>query len=255
LLVSGLGRGVAVLDRISTGIPKLDEMIGGGFIKGRTYLIAGETGAGKTIMSIQYLLHGLKNGEHCVYVSFDDRIHNVLTGVASMGWDLNQYMKEGRLIPFEIRLRTEDLKHGKESKTFVNVIARYTRNIPVSRLVLDPISALAQGVGDLLWVREYVREIVSYLEEQLGCTTVVTCDIPTGSTSLSRYGVEEFLASGIIVLGLQRVGGRFVRTIFVRKMRWSPVDMTIYTFDIVPGKGIVIGEPLEKYLKSEPGKG
>ena len=238
-----------MLDRISTGILKLDEMIGGGFIKGRTYLIAGETGCGKTIMSIQYILHGLKNGEHCVYVSIDERIENVLSGVTSLGWDLYEYVKQGKLIPLELRLKTEDLKHGKEAKAFINTISKYTKGTPITRLVLDPISALAQGAGDLLWVREYIREIVAYLEEILGCTTLVTCDIPTGSKSLSRYGVEEFLASGIIVLGLRRIGGKFIRTIYIRKMRWSQIDTTIYTFDIVPGKGIVIGEPLEEILR------
>lgn len=239
-----------MLERISTGIPKLDELIGGGFIKGRTYLIAGETGVGKTIFSLQYIMHGLKNGENCVYVSFDERIQNVLTGATSLGWDFREYIREGNLIPFEIRLRTEDLRHGKESKAFIRAITRYTNRRPISRLVLDPISALAQGAGDLMWVREYVREIVAYLEEELKCTTLVTCDIPTGSNTLSRYGVEEFLASGIIVLGLTRIDGRHVRTIYVRKMRWSPIDMTIYTYDIVPGKGIVFGPPLSELLKS-----
>ncbi len=238
-----------MLERISTGIPKLDEMIGGGFIKGRTYLVAGETGVGKTILSLQYILHGLRNGERCVYVSIDERIENVLSGVTSLGWDLYDYVDEGSLIPLEMRLKTADLKHGKEAKAFINTISRYTKGEPITRLVLDPISALAQGVGDLLWVREYVREIVTYLEENLGCTTLVTCDIPTGSKSLSRYGVEEFLASGIIVLGMRRVGGKYVRTIYVRKMRWSQIDMTVYTFDIVPEEGIVIREPLDRLLR------
>lgn len=242
-----------MLEKISTGISKLDELIGGGFIKSRTYLVAGETGVGKTIFSLQYIMHGLKNGENCVYVSFDERIQNVLTGAASLGWDFKDYVRQGSLIPFEIRLRTEDLRHGKESRAFINAITKYTHSKPISRLVLDPISALAQGAGDLLWVREYVREIVTYLEEELGCTTLVTCDIPTGSNSLSRYGVEEFLASGIIVLGLTRVNGRYVRTVFVRKMRWSPIDMTIYTYEIVPGKGIVLGPPLNELLKGISG--
>ncbi|MCD6154679.1 MAG: AAA family ATPase [Candidatus Verstraetearchaeota archaeon] len=238
-----------MLDRIPTGIPKLDEIIGGGFIKGRTYLIAGETGTGKTIMSLQFLLQGLKNGEQCAFVSFDDRIANVISGTLNLGWNFNPYIRSGQFVPFEIRLRTEDLRHGKESKAFVKNIQRYLRGRTISRLVLDPISALAQGVGDLLWVREYIREIVSHLEEEIGCTTVVTCDIPTGSNSLSRYGVEEFISSGIIVLEIKRIGEKFYRLIYVRKMRWSPMDMTIYTFEIVPGKGIVIGEPLNKLLE------
>lgn len=229
-----------MLERVSTGISKLDDIIGGGFIKGRTYLIAGGTGTGKTIMSLQYLLHGLKRNETCVYISFDDRISNVLIGALNIGWDFNQYIRSGNFIPFEIRLKTEDLKHGKESKSFVKHILQYTGKKKIDRLVLDPISSLAQGVGDLLWVREYVREIVSYIEEEIGSTTLLTADIPTGSTSLSRYGVEEFISSGIIVLDILEVGPKLFRVLYARKMRWSPIDMSKYVFDIVPGEGIVI---------------
>ena len=238
-----------MVERLATGIPKLDEIIGGGFLKGRTYLIAGGTGTGKTIMSLQYLLYGLKNDETCVYVSFDDRIVNVLSGVKNIGWNFDPYISSGKFIPFEIRLRTEDLRHGKDSKSFVRQISKYIGKRDVNRLVLDPISTLAQGVGDMLWVREYIREIVSFLEEEIGCTTVVTADIPSGSNSLSRYGVEEFLSSGIIVLEFTRVKGRFYRTLYVRKMRWSEMDPYIYTFEIKSGEGIVIGKRLMEFTE------
>jgi len=239
-----------MLERVSTGISKLDDIIGGGFIKGRTYLIAGGTGTGKTIMSLQYLLHGLKRNETCVYISFDDRISNVLIGALNIGWDFNQYIRSGNFIPFEIRLKTEDLKHGKESKSFVKHILQYTGKKKIDRLVLDPISSLAQGVGDLLWVREYVREIVSYIEEEIGSTTLLTADIPSGSTSLSRYGVEEFISSGIIVLDILEVGHKLFRVLYARKMRWSPIDMSKYVFDIVPGEGIVVLGRLSDVLQS-----
>lgn len=201
-------------------------------------------------MSLQYLLHGLKRNETCVYISFDDRISNVLIGALNIGWDFNQYIRSGNFIPFEIRLKTEDLKHGKESKSFVKHILQYTGKKKIDRLVLDPISSLAQGVGDLLWVREYVREIVSYIEEEIGSTTLLTADIPSGSTSLSRYGVEEFISSGIIVLDILEVGHKLFRVLYARKMRWSPIDMSKYVFDIVPGEGIVVLGRLSDVLQS-----
>ena len=236
-------------ERISTGISKLDQMLGGGLLKGRTYLVTGETGVGKTILSLQFLLEGLKNGEQCIYVSLDERIEGVLRGALSLGWNFWEYVDQGLFYPFEFRLYAEDLrKFGKESKAFVDALAKIAKGKNITRIVLDPISALAAGAREELVIREYLREIVNMIEERLGATTLLTCDIPTGSNKLSRFGFEEFLSSGVIVLGLTRFYGKLLKTIYVRKMRWSKVDPSIYTFEIRPIEGIVILKPLSEEM-------
>ncbi|RLG03838.1 MAG: recombinase RecA [Thaumarchaeota archaeon] len=236
-------------ERVSTGISKLDQMLGGGLLKGRTYLVTGETGVGKTILSLQFLLEGLKNGEQCIYVSLDERIEGVLRGALSLGWNFWEYIDQGVFHPFELRLYAEDLRRfGKESKAFVNALARIARGRNISRIVLDPISALAAGAKDELVIREYLREIVNMIEERFGATTMLTCDIPTGSNRLSRFGFEEFLSSGVIVLGVVRFYGKLLKTIYVRKMRWSKADSSIYTFEIRPVEGVVILEPLSEQM-------
>ncbi|MCD6536045.1 MAG: AAA family ATPase [Thaumarchaeota archaeon] len=236
-------------ERVSTGIPKLDQMLGGGLLKGRTYLVTGETGVGKTILSLQFLLEGLKNGEQCIYVSLDERIEGVLRGALSLGWDLWEYVNNGLFYPFEFRLFAEDLrKFGKESKAFVNALEKIAKGRNISRIVLDPISALAAGAREELVIREYLREIVNMIEERFGATTLLTCDIPTGSNKLSRFGFEEFLSSGVIVLGIIRFYGKLLKTIYVRKMRWSKVDPSIYIFEVRPLEGIVILEPLSEKM-------
>lgn len=239
----------ALLQRVSTGIPKLDKMLGGGFIQGRTYLIAGETGSGKTILALQFLRDGLLRNEPCVYVSLDERVSNVLVGAETLGWNFWPYVKSGLFYPFEIRLEAAEVrKYGKESKAFIEAIRKVTRGGPISRIVLDPVSALATGAKEEFYVREYLREVITYLEEVCNATTLLITDIPTGSTRLSRFGYEEFLASGVIVMGITRVNGRFVRTLYVRKMRWSQMDPTIYTFEIQSGLGIVIKQPLDALM-------
>ncbi|MCS7126255.1 MAG: AAA family ATPase [Aigarchaeota archaeon] len=238
-----------VYERVSTGIPKLDQMLGGGFIKGRTYLVTGETGVGKTILSLQFLLDGLRQNENAIYVSLDERIDGVLNGALSLGWDFWEYIRSGTFHPFEFRLFTSDLKRfGKESRAFVEAIEKVARGQPVSRIVLDPISALALGAGEEFIVREYLREIINMLEERMKATTLLTCDIPSASKKLSRFGFEEFLSSGVIVLGVVRFKGKLLKTIYVRKMRWSMTDSSVYIFEIEPGEGIVIKEPLSERL-------
>jgi len=236
-------------ERVSTGIPKLDKMLGGGLLRGRTYLVTGETGVGKTILSLRFLLEGLRNGEQCIYVSLDERIDGVLRGALSLGWNFWDYIDQRLFFPFEFRLFTSDLKRfGKESKAFVDAIEKIAHGRQISRIVLDPISALAIGAREEFIVREYLREIINMMEERLGATTMLTCDIPTGSNRLSRFGFEEFLSSGVIVLGIVRFRGKLLKTIYVRKMRWSKADPAIYTFEIRPIEGIVIKEPLSEQL-------
>ncbi|RLF99162.1 MAG: hypothetical protein DRN47_04150, partial [Candidatus Wolframiiraptor sp.] len=164
-------------------------------------------------------------------------------------WDLWEYVNNGLFYPFEFRLFAEDLrKFGKESKAFVNALEKIARGRNISRIVLDPISALAAGAREELVIREYLREIVNMIEERFGATTLLTCDIPTGSNKLSRFGFEEFLSSGVIVLGIIRFYGKLLKTIYVRKMRWSKVDPSIYIFEVRPLEGIVILEPLSEKM-------
>jgi len=236
-------------ERVSTGIPKLDQMLGGGLLKGRTYLVTGETGVGKTILSLQFILEGLKNGEQCIYVSLDERIEAVMRGALSLGWNFWEYVNNGLFYPFEFRLYAEDLRRfGKESKAFVNALQKIAGGRTITRIVLDPISAIAAGAKQELVIREYLREVVNTIEERFGATTIMTCDIPTGSNKLSRFGFEEFLSSGVIVLGIQRFYGKLLKTIYVRKMRWSKADSSIYTFEIRPLEGIAILQPLSEQM-------
>jgi len=241
-------------NRVSTGIPKLDMMLGGGLIQGGTHLLSGETGTGKTVLSLQYLMQGLAQDETCVYVSLDEKIERVLEGARSLGWDLWSHYRAGTFFPVEARIDSVELKkRGKESSSFLRLIPEPAKTRGIARTVLDPISALAPGIGDEFFVREYLREIIMHFEA-LGSTLVLTCDIPSGSSGLSRYGFEEFLASGIVVMGLMENRGRLVRTIHVRKMRWSPMDPRVYVFDIRPQEGVVVKQPIEELLqKSQKG--
>lgn len=241
-------------NRVSTGIPKLDMMLGGGLIQGGTHLLSGETGTGKTVLSLQFLMQGLAQDETCVYVSLDEKIERVLEGARSLGWDLWSHYRTGTFFPVEARIDSVELKkRGKESSSFLRLIPEPAKTRGIARTVLDPISALAPGIGDEFFVREYLREIITHFEA-LGSTLVLTCDIPSGSSGLSRYGFEEFLASGIVVMGLMENRGRLMRTIHVRKMRWSPMDPRVYVFDIRPQEGIVVKQPIEELLQ-KPQKG
>ncbi|MEM3647432.1 MAG: ATPase domain-containing protein, partial [Thermofilum sp.] len=83
--------------RTPTGIDGLDRIIDGGLLRGKTYLVAGETGTGTTIFSLRFILKGLEIGEPCIYVPFDETVEGTVEGALTLGWDLETPMRRNML--------------------------------------------------------------------------------------------------------------------------------------------------------------
>ncbi len=239
-----------------TGVPKLDEILGGGFLRGKTYLVAGEAGCGKTILSLQFLLHGASLGEPGVYIAIDEPTSQLLRGLRMFGWDVRPLIAERKLLFLDMRthfskIYLRDERRKIEPKYVIESILNAAKKIRAKRLVIDPIAPLVYGgkEEDVLYAREFLREMVFAIEKTGELTTIMTSEIPTGSTKLSRFGVEEFLASGIIVLSIEEIDGEIERVMYIRKARWAPVKPSKYIFEIKTGEGIIIRESLSEYLR------
>lgn len=239
-----------------TGIPLLDQILGGGFLRGKTYLVAGEAGCGKTIFSIQFLLHGASMGEPGVYIAIDEPTNQLIRGLRMFGWDVRPLIASKKLLFLDMRthfskIYMRDERRKIEPKYVIESILNAAKRIRAKRLVIDPIAPLVYGgkEEDTLYAREFLREMVFAIEKTGELTTIMTSEIPTGSTKLSRFGVEEFLASGIIVLSIEEINGEIERIMYIRKARWAPVKPSKYIFEIQSGRGIVIRESLSEYLK------
>ena len=235
--------------RVPTGIHGLDPLIGGGFQEGKTYLVAGGTGTGKSILCMQYLLGGIARGEPGVYVTVDEKPRHLIEDAASLNWDLEKHIDESLLkivdiSPYflDIRVRRPDIREVGEINCpgIVSELARHIREIGAKRIVLDPLAPLVTTAETEQVVRDYIRGLIFSIDDTLGVTTLCSSEIPTGTKRLSRYGVEEFLVSGVIVLGFRRTGSVFNRLIYIRKMRGTPIDLSIYGYGIQRDKGIII---------------
>jgi circadian clock protein KaiC len=252
--------------RVATGMEMLDNILNGGFRQGKSYLVSGEAGNGKTIFGIQFLQKGIELGETGLYITADEKTADIIDDARSFGFDLEEQIAQHKVVLLDysdveeqidqhevVRLDYSshfDQLHEKRQEIDIGKIVadlnKYVQQIGAKRLVIDPIAPFIVK-DDTTWeIRRYIRSLF-YSLDSLGCTSVLTSAIPTGSNQLSQYGVEEFYASGIIVLQIQQVQKqRYKRILSVRKMRGSPYDLAPYIFDFEYGKGIVVAQKLSE---------
>lgn len=243
-------------NRVPTGVWYIDQLLQGGFRKGEIYLVAGEAGQGKTIFSLQFLKTGAElYDEPGLYITIDEPSEDVKRGVReSLGWDLEALETQNKLVFLD--LRTHFRTYAKEEKVtadpreIAKIILEYVKKFGIKRLVIDPIAPLIiTSHTDILWVREYMRELVFQLRKIKDITTLMTSEIPTGENKISRFGVEEYLASGVIKLELMEYRGFVFRVMFIRKMRWTAVRPQKLVFEIYPQYGIYVLDRLENFMK------
>src|SRR3989344_2765808 len=198
------------VDRIPTGIPVLDKLIEGGFVKGSTILVSGGAGTGKTIFSMQYLLEGLKNGENCMFITLEETPEDLVADVARFGWDLQKHVQSKKLLieyhdPFQMTDITSLLVEKINEKK-------------ISRIVIDSTSLFGLYFKDPFEVRKQLFKLLMGLKGT-NATSVLTSELSEEEKKLSRFGVEEFIVDGVIVLHYLGVGEATYNNVEVRKMR------------------------------------
>ncbi len=238
---------MSTMQRIASGIDGLDNILFGGFPKGRTILVAGEPGTGKTTLCLQYLYHGLKQGESALFVSIDEKPEYVLSDALSLGWDLDPFLESGQLHIMDITQHFGRLGPGDQHVDMAHVIdAIMTKitSIGASRVVIDPIAPLVFGDTQIHQVVRYIRALIFALEDSGDITTLLTSYVPVGSERVSTIGVEEFATSGIVILRLEQLHQRYVRTLRVKKMRGTRMDLSAHHIEIIADRGVVVRNPV-----------
>lgn len=231
--------------RVSTGIQGLDPLIEGGFPEGKSYLVTGESGAGKSIFCIQFVLQGLREGEKAVYVAVDEKPADIIEEAASLGWDLSKYIEQKTILIldaspyFAARMGTGGKEREIDVQKTVGDLGAYVKRMGARRVVIDPVVPLIVSRDFSYRAQEYLRTLVHSLQDNVGTTNLLT-SYPTMGSSGVESGVEEFLVAGVIVLRMTRTQNHWERTLLVRKMRGTAIDLIEHQFNIVKEKGIVL---------------
>ncbi len=226
--------------RISTGIDELDLLVEGGFRAGRSYLIVGEPGTGKTILGLQFLYKGLLNGEKSLYVAIDEQPAEVIEQAASLGWDLSPYIEKKEFLILDasgyINARAGDNQAKSDMHMIITELNNRIKQTGATRVVIDPVGPLIFSGESVARVQDQARMLFYALKNHAVTTTLVTAH----SAGRSVRGIEEYLVAGTIVLELELASSRFVRTLTLEKMRSTAFEPAQYLFKIIQGRGIVM---------------
>jgi circadian clock protein KaiC len=227
-------------ERIQVGIPGFDKIVHGGLPRGRSSLVAGATGTGKTVFGLQFLWGGAHLGEPGVLVTFAERPEDLIANVESFGWDLGGLVSDGRLAIVNATPDTEPLVSGRFDLGGLTArIAHALGEINGKRLFLDPIDALFEEFSDVVEVRRGFAAMLRALRP-LGVTTLIAAERPHENGSVTRYGAEEFAVDSVIVVRNVREQERRRRTVEVLKLRGAGHHRGEFPFVINAMSGIEI---------------
>ena len=225
--VAALPRG---LDKVPTGISGLDEITRGGLPKCRPTLVCGTAGSGKTMLAMEFLVRGaMEFDEPGVFLAFEETEEELARNVATLGFDLRRLAARKKLVTEFIRVERSEIEETGEydlEGLFIRIGAAIDE-VHAKRVVLDTLEVLFAGLTNHGIVRAELRRLFRWLKDK-GVTAIVTGE--RGEGSLTRFGLEEYVADCVIVLDHRIVDQIATRRMRIVKYRGSAHGANEYPF-------------------------
>ena len=217
------------LAKAPTGIQGLDQVTGGGLPKGRVTLVCGSAGCGKSLLAMEFLVHGaVRYGEPGVYMDFEETEKKLAANVASLGFDLPELARRKKLLVDYVSVARHQIAETGDYNLeglFIR-LSQAVAAIKAKRVVLDSIEALFTGLADSTLLRAELGRLFRWLEEH-ELTAVVTGE--AGDHGLTRHGLEEYIADCVISLD-----HRVTEQIATRRLRIVKYRGTFHGTDEYP---------------------
>jgi circadian clock protein KaiC len=230
---------VETLEKAPTGINGLDEITHGGLPKGRPTLICGGPGCGKSLMGMEFLVRGATEfNEPGVLMTFEETEEDLKKNVASLGFDLEQLIAEGKLAIDYVKVDRQEIdENGEYDLEGIFIRLNYAiQRIGAKRVHLDTIESLFSGLDNQAILRSELRRLFYWLKDK-GMTTVITAE--RGEGNLTRQGLEEYVSDCVILLDHRIVNQMSTRRLRVVKYRGSTHGTNEYPF-LIDEKGISV---------------
>jgi circadian clock protein KaiC len=229
----GLEHQVSV-DRVSTGIKELDEMLGGrGFYRGSSILITGTAGTGKTTLASALVDEACQRRERCLYFAFEESAHQIMRNMRSVGIDMAPHVKKG-LLRYHVARPSQ---YGLE----VHLVSMYDliREFKPNIVILDPITDFSM-VGNSVEIKSAVTRIVDFLKSSQITGVFVSVISGAEAADQSVVGISSLIDAWISLRNLEHNGER-QRGLFILKSRGMAHSNQIRSFQLT-NDGIKIGD-------------
>jgi circadian clock protein KaiC len=224
------------MERIETGIYGLDQLIEGGLNEKSTIVIVGSSGTGKTTFGVQFLMHGIENGDQGLFVSLEESPEQIMKEAEAIGIDLRKHFEKDL---FFIHLKGKNFKKMVEEQLPQLVKARSDYDIR-TRVVIDPITPVLWATEDKLEQRELIGRLFYTLRELGAVVSTVEEHTKPGETVGEDVLLPIYLADGAFHLEYYPIGGAFNRTLKVIKMRGTHHGEGVYPYMFVRGMGVIV---------------
>jgi circadian clock protein KaiC len=188
------------LEKTPTGIPGFDEISEGGLPKGRTTIVCGGAGCGKTMFGIEFLVRGaLEYDEPGVLMAFEETPEDIARNVASLGFDTEDLANKKKLFLDYISVEPHEVQESGDydlEGLFIRLQSAVDA-VGAKRVMFDTLEALFSGFSNPAILRAEFRRLFRWLKDR-GLTTVITAE--RGEGTLTRHGLEEYVSDCVILL-------------------------------------------------------
>jgi circadian clock protein KaiC len=229
------------LPKAPTGIRGLDEITGGGLPRGRSTLVTGGTGSGKTLLGLQFLVAGAREyGEPGVLVTFEESAGKMSANVASLGFDLDGLQRDGLLVVHAFRVDPAEIVESGEFdfEPLFALLDDTIERIGAKRVMLDTIEVLFGAFPSQAIVRAELSRLFRRLEDR-AVTAIVTGEQGDNAHAFTRHGIEEYVSDCVIVLSHRMQEEISTRRLRIVKYRGSAHGTNEYPF-LISGQGFVV---------------
>jgi circadian clock protein KaiC len=220
-------------ERLSSGIAPLDTMLAEGYGPGSSTLVAGPSGAGKTLMGLHFIFSGAASGQPGVIATLQENPIQLEKIARGFGWSLDNDR-------VAVMYRSPNDVYIDE---WVYELLDLVETTGATRVMIDSLSDLQYATPDPVRFREFIYSLTQRLS-RAGISPIMTSEIPDlfHVGRLAEYGISH-LSDNVVLLQYLRAESRLLRTVTILKSRGSAHDPEIREFDIGPA-GIVLGDPI-----------